>query len=126
MFIIKVEEREKKVAYIKINEIYQRTVNILRNYNLISDEEFLPRTRIKSIFLAKRRRWLFSMSFVLSGNELELSNCYRSLIKIGVRKLDEVSNVSLSGLNLKILEAYNNAKELLRRALKKYARVEIK
>jgi MoaA/NifB/PqqE/SkfB family radical SAM enzyme len=93
---------------------------------MISDEEFFVRTNINTVFLAKRRKWSFSSSFVVGGNEVELTNCFRTLAKLGVKKMNIYPSSRFPRQKIRILDAYNNARELLRGELRKFPRMEIK
>lgn len=81
---------------------------------------------MKAAYLPKRRRWLFTLTFVIGGNLIELSKTYRSLSKLGVHKLKSYSMGRFSSQKIKILDAYNNAREVLRRAIQAYSYLEIK
>ncbi len=87
---------------------------------MIVDQDFFPKSNIKTTYLAKRRRWLFTLKFAIGGNLQELIKVNRRLFKIGVKKVNNFSVAKFSGQKIKILDAYNNAREALTRALKVY------
>jgi len=64
---LKVIEKEKRLAYYKMIQIYEKIVKILKKYQLIPDEDSLVKTKIKPQFLTKKRKWSFSIIFVIGG-----------------------------------------------------------
>lgn len=125
-FILKVVEKEKRLAYYKMTKIYEKVLKILKRFQLIPDEDSLVKTKIKPQFLSKKRRWSFSIIFVVGGEEDELTRCYRELIKVGIQKLSTHPSINFLHEKVQAMEVFNSAKLKLIRQLKRFPSLKIK
>ncbi len=99
-YVMRVMNRDKRMAYEQMKRAFGRVVAILKKYKVIPSEASLVKSKIKPQYLSKKRKWAFSTIFVIMGGEEELRKCQAQFIPLGIQKLN--AKPSINFLNEKV------------------------
>lgn len=66
-YIVRVARKDKKDAYFKVKQLFDRVIHILMKNKIIPDEDSLVKSKVKPQYQSKKRRWVFSTIFVVIG-----------------------------------------------------------
>lgn len=80
-----------------MNALNEIVIRILKKNKVIPHSNSLVQSKIKPQYLSKKRKWSFSMIFVIFGNQNELTRCSSELYKYGIQRL--VTKPSINFLN---------------------------
>jgi hypothetical protein len=64
--------KEKKQAYLRMQIMFKKVVDILMKEKVIPHSDSLVKSRISPKYLSRKRSWTFTTIFVIFGNEMEL------------------------------------------------------
>jgi hypothetical protein len=118
--VFRVIEKEKRAAYIALTQLEERVVRVLKKHRIIIDDDALVKASIKPEFISKKRKWSFSLVFVIEGGQEEIEGCFKELTRLGVQRLSKHSTINFLNEKTKSMEAFSKAKWALIRELKRF------